>query len=70
MNDNRTKAEQIADEAAAEIKRQLDMGCTPDDLGYPGMTADELIASEWKAWHAEEMREQIAGPPRRSPCRT
>ena len=55
MNDTRTAAERVGDAAASEMRRQLE-DLTPEDLGYPGMTADELIASERQCWIDEETR--------------
>ena len=49
------EAARVADDQAAEVRRQLEY-ITPEELGWPGMTADELVASEWKCWFDEELR--------------
>lgn len=54
MNDNRIQ--QVADDMAAEMRRKLDSGLTPADLGWPNMSANELVLSEWRAWVEEETR--------------
>jgi hypothetical protein len=53
------KAKAVADEAAAEMQRYLGDATTEDiaEMGWPGMTADELVASEWQCWFEEELRE-------------
>jgi hypothetical protein len=38
-----------ADEAAHEARENLET-LTPEDLGYAGLTAEEVIASEWRCW--------------------
>jgi hypothetical protein len=55
MNDNKTQAEQVADEMSRQMLRQLEHN-TPAELGFPDMTADELVASEWRCWFEEEQR--------------
>lgn len=49
-----SKAGQAADEAAAEMKRKLDGGLTPADMGWPYLSPTELVASEWKRWFDED----------------
>ncbi len=55
MNDNKTRAERHADECAAEMARKLEY-FTPADMGWPHLTAEQLIASERKCWLEEEQR--------------
>jgi hypothetical protein len=57
MSRKERRAKAIADEAAADMRRQLE-GLTPADIadmGWPDLTADELVASEWQCWFDEEM---------------
>jgi hypothetical protein len=51
------EAKAVADEAAAEMQRYIG-DATPEEIaemGWPGMTADELVASEWQCWFQEEL---------------
>ena len=49
-------ATRIANEMAAEMRRKLE-DATPEELGWPDMTPDELVAAEWRCWvEAEERR--------------
>ena len=52
----RRRSERVAAEAADEMRRRLDSGLTPADLGYSDMTASELVESERQAWLEEELR--------------
>jgi hypothetical protein len=56
MNDNLTRAERVATEQANEMRRQLEHS-TPAELGWPGLTAEQLIAAEYKCWLVEELNE-------------
>jgi len=56
MNDNLSPAERMAAEQANEMGRKLEH-CTPAQLGWPGSSAEELIASEYRCWLMEEMNE-------------
>jgi hypothetical protein len=49
------KAMQVADEQAAELARQLEIA-TPTELGWPDMTAEELIESERRCWFEDVMQ--------------
>jgi hypothetical protein len=53
-------ATRIADEMADEMRHKL-QDATPEDLGYPGMTADELVASEWRCWFKQELAFEQGG---------
>jgi hypothetical protein len=55
MNDNMTRAERVAAECAAEMRRQLQYH-TPAEMGFPDMTVEELVESEYRCWLAEETR--------------
>jgi len=46
MNDNLTRAEQVATEQANEMRRNLEHS-TLAELGWPVLTAEELIALEY-----------------------
>ena len=46
-----------ANEAAAEMRRKLEGGLTPAAMGWPHLTADELVASEWRCWFKQELAE-------------
>jgi hypothetical protein len=46
----------LATEQASEMRRKLEH-LTPAQLGFPGMTADELIASEYRCWLDAELEE-------------
>jgi hypothetical protein len=48
-------ARRVATEQAASMRRQLE-DLTPAQMGYGDMTADELVAREYRTWFAEEMR--------------
>jgi hypothetical protein len=50
------RAIDVATEQALELARKLE-GNTPAELGFDGMTAEQLVASEWKCWFEEELRE-------------
>jgi hypothetical protein len=52
------RAVRVADEQASEMRRKL-AELTPVDMGFPDITAEELIESEWCCWFDEEMREQL-----------
>jgi hypothetical protein len=39
---------------AAEMRRNLE-DATPEELGWPHLTPDELVASEWRCWFQEEL---------------
>jgi hypothetical protein len=46
-----------ATEAALDMARTVE-GLTPDEIaemGWPGMTAAQLVESEWRCWFEEEM---------------
>ena len=47
MNDNLTRAEQVAIEQSNEMRRKLEHS-TPAQLGWPDLTAEELIATEYQ----------------------
>ena len=47
MNDNLTRAEQVAIEQSNEMRRKLE-DSTPAQLGWPDLTAEELIAAEYQ----------------------
>jgi hypothetical protein len=49
------RAVRVADEQANEMRRKLEGGLTPAFIGWPGLTAEELIESEWRCWFSEEM---------------
>jgi hypothetical protein len=49
-NSAKTLRSALADEMAAEMRRILDCGVTPAQMGWPGMTADELVISERQCW--------------------
>lgn len=53
-----SRAERVARDAAAEMRRQLEH-CTPADMGWPALTAEELIASEYQCWLAAEADEEL-----------
>ena len=55
MNDNRTRVERVADECAAQMRRKLEH-LTPAQMGWPDMTAQELVAAEYQCWLQEELR--------------
>jgi hypothetical protein len=55
MTDNQTRAAAVAAEAANVMRRKLEHA-TPAELGWPGLTAEELIASEYRCWLGEEHR--------------
>jgi hypothetical protein len=49
MNDNLTRAEQVAAECAAELRRKI-QHLTPAELaemGWPDMTVEEIIEAEY-----------------------
>jgi hypothetical protein len=50
-------ARKIADQKAKDMRRILQHGATPDDLGFEGMTADDLVRSEWRCWFADTLQE-------------
>lgn len=54
LSDDHCRAARVADEQAAEMRRKLDGGLTPKGMGFKDCTADQLVASEWKTWFAEE----------------
>jgi hypothetical protein len=60
MNHNLTRAEQVATEQANEMRRKLEH-LTPAQMGWPGLTAEELIASEYQCWLEEEQRLERSG---------
>jgi hypothetical protein len=39
----------LADEMAAQMRRNLEV-LTPAQMGWPGLTAEELIAAERQCW--------------------
>ena len=49
------QAVRAANEAAERMCEQLRYS-TPDELGWPDKTAEELIAAEWRSWFEEEQR--------------
>jgi hypothetical protein len=55
MTDDQTRAAAVAAEMADEMRRKLEHAA-PADLGWPGLSADELIASEYQCWLDEEQR--------------
>jgi hypothetical protein len=55
MTDNQTRAAAVAAEMADEMRRKLEYA-TPAELGWPNLTAEELIASEYQCWLIEEHR--------------
>jgi len=55
MNDGLSPAERIAAEQANDVRRKLEHS-TPAQLGWPGLSAEELIASEYRCWLTEEER--------------
>jgi hypothetical protein len=57
MNDNLSRAERHATEQANEMRRKLEH-LTPAQMGWPGLTAEELIASEYRCWLDEELEEE------------
>ena len=46
--------EQVADEMADEMRRKLEAGLTPADMGWPDLTPEELVESERRSWLEEE----------------
>jgi hypothetical protein len=40
---------ETADQAAQEARENLET-LAPEDLGYAGFTAEEVVASEWRCW--------------------
>ena len=45
----------VASKAAYEMAHKLDDN-TPPDLGFDGLTAEQLVASERKCWFEKELR--------------
>jgi hypothetical protein len=56
MTDNMTRAEQVAREQANEMRRKIESGLTPAQMGWPNMTAEAIIASEYQQWLLAEQR--------------
>jgi hypothetical protein len=55
-NDNMTRAERLAAECAAEVRRKI-QHLTPAELagmGWPDMTVEEVIEAEHYCWLEEE----------------
>jgi hypothetical protein len=50
------RAVRVADGQANEMRRKLEGGLTPALIGWPHLTAEELIESEWHCWFDQEMR--------------
>jgi hypothetical protein len=59
MTENERRARAVADEMAAQMAAALEQ-TTPEELGWRGVTREELIASEWTSWFEEEMRRRLA----------
>lgn len=53
MKYDKTRAERVAEEQAAEMLRKLEFS-TPAKLGYRGLTPEELVAAEYQGWLFEE----------------
>jgi hypothetical protein len=43
---------------AAQMAAALEHA-TPEELGWRGLTPEELIASEWRSWFEEEIRRRL-----------
>jgi hypothetical protein len=56
MIDNMTRAEQAAREQANKMRRKIESGLTPAQMGWPNMTAEALIESEYQCWLLAEQR--------------
>ena len=54
-SENERRAREVADEMAAQMAAALKHH-TPEELGWQGLTPEELIESEWRCWFDEEMR--------------
>ena len=65
MNDGLSPAERIAAEQANDVRRKLEHS-TPAQLGRPGSSAEQLIASEYRCWLTEEENEARKRRPRGS----
>jgi hypothetical protein len=48
------RAKRTADEMAEQMRCQLQHS-TPEELGWPDLTPEELVAAEWRCWFDEEM---------------
>jgi hypothetical protein len=59
MTETERRARAVADEMAAQMAAALGQA-TPEELGWRGLTREELIASEWKSSFEEEMRRRLA----------
>jgi hypothetical protein len=57
-SENERRAREVADEMAAQMAAALEHA-TPEELGWRGLTPEELIASEWKSWFDEEIRRRL-----------
>jgi hypothetical protein len=58
-------AGRVANEAAQRMREKLKT-LKPEDLGFPGMTDEEVIASEWRSWFAAELAAEGDEEPRQS----
>jgi len=63
MNDARriAFARKIAEQKSKDLRRILQHGATPDAMGFEGMTADEAVRSEWRAWFEDTLDELDKG---------
>jgi len=56
MNDDLFRAAMTASEQAIGMARQLEHS-TPEEMGWPGASPEELVSSEFQCWLSEEMNE-------------
>jgi len=56
MNDDLFRAAMTAAEQAIEMARQLEH-LTPEEMGWPCLSPEQLVASEFRCWLSEEMNE-------------
>jgi hypothetical protein len=56
MNDSLFRATITAAEQAIEVARQREHS-TPEGTGWPGLSPQDLVASEFRCWLTEEMNE-------------
>jgi len=56
MNDDLFRAARTAAEQAIGMAHQLEH-LTPEEMGWFGLSPEELVASEFQCWLSEEMNE-------------